>query len=310
MKTKLLAILVACTVGVAFADGYAPGSNYCEQGGTVCTNTGTVNFNSGGTLNIKSGATLNSQSGATFKLGGVTVSATAAELNNLAGADATAADLIKLHDYSGTVTEWNKLDTMTASAAELNALTGAGVSNAEAKILGGYTGSVTELNVLDTLTASAAELNALTGAGVSNAEAKILGGYTGSVTEMNSLDGIATTYTLAAAAESGNVITATVTFKDANAVAVAQRVSSYGFLSGSSTCASELVTAPDTLGPTNGANGYYIDLGAARKGQGLYISDTAGVLIFSVKETGNLSFYLCLAMPTGNVVASAVLDFN
>src|SRR3990170_4598712 len=36
------------------------------------------------------------------------------------------------------------------------------------------------------------------------------------------LDGVATTYSLSAAAESGNVITATVTYKDANAVAVAQ----------------------------------------------------------------------------------------
>jgi hypothetical protein len=72
-----------------------------------------------------------------WEVGGVAVTATAAELNILDGVTATTAEL-------------NIMDGVTATAAELN-------------ILDGVTATAAELNVLDGITASTGELNAITG---------------------------------------------------------------------------------------------------------------------------------------------------
>ncbi len=50
---------------------------------------------------------------------------------------------------------------ITASAAEINALAGAGISNAEATVLGSITADAAEINKLDGMTATKAELNVL-----------------------------------------------------------------------------------------------------------------------------------------------------
>ncbi len=79
-----------------------------------------------------------------FKIGGVAISASAAELNILDGVTASAAEL-------------NILDGVTSSAAELN-------------ILDGVTSSTAELNILDGVTASAAEISTLASSGITNAD--------------------------------------------------------------------------------------------------------------------------------------------
>lgn len=78
----LLALAVGLIAGLAFAQNVL---NYGEQGGarTVI----------GGSLDVVSGGDLDVESGATFKLAGVAVTATAAELNALDANTATAAQL-------------------------------------------------------------------------------------------------------------------------------------------------------------------------------------------------------------------------
>jgi hypothetical protein len=80
---------------------------------------------------------------------------------------------------------------VTATAAELNILDGVTASTAELNILDGVTASTAELNILDGVTASAAELNILDGVTASTAELNILDGVTATASELNVLDGIA-----------------------------------------------------------------------------------------------------------------------
>ncbi len=64
---------------------------------------------------------------------------------------------------TATGAELNILDTVTATAAEINKLAGtaAGLTAAELSILDGVTSTAAELNILDTVTADALELNKL-----------------------------------------------------------------------------------------------------------------------------------------------------
>ena len=93
-----------------------------------------------------------------WKIGGVAVTSTAAELNVLDGVIATTAEL-------------NILDGVTATAAELN-------------ILDGVTSTAAELNILDGVTAVAADLNVIAGAdaaGVTATEVGYLDGVTSAI---------------------------------------------------------------------------------------------------------------------------------
>lgn len=76
-----------------------------------------------------------------WKVGGVAVTSTAAELNLLDGVTATTAEL-------------NILDGVTATAAELNILDGATLSTAELNILDGVTATAAELNFVDGVTSN------------------------------------------------------------------------------------------------------------------------------------------------------------
>jgi hypothetical protein len=91
--------------------------------------------------------------GAGWEVGGVAVTATAAELNILDGVTASTAEI-------------NVLDGVTASTAELNILDGVTATTAELNILDGVTATTAELNVLDGITgiASTAQIQGLTGA--------------------------------------------------------------------------------------------------------------------------------------------------
>ena len=76
-----------------------------------------------------------------WEVGGVAVTATAAELNILDGVTASTAEI-------------NILDGVTASTAELNILDGVTASAAELNILDGATLTVTELNYVDGVTSA------------------------------------------------------------------------------------------------------------------------------------------------------------
>ena len=82
-----------------------------------------------------------------WEVGGVAVTASAAELNLLDGVTASTAEI-------------NILDGVTASTAEINLLDGVTYTLTD---LNSLTASVAELNVLDGITATTAELNVLDG---------------------------------------------------------------------------------------------------------------------------------------------------
>ena len=102
-------------------------------------------------------------SGGLWKVGGVAVTATAAELNILDGVTATAAEL-------------NILDGVTATASELNILHGVTATSAELNILHGVTATATELNYSSGVTS--AIQTQLDNRITSNADDALTGGYT------------------------------------------------------------------------------------------------------------------------------------
>jgi hypothetical protein len=89
-----------------------------------------------------------------WKVGGVAVTSSAAELNKLDGFTGTVDDLNYAKDLRATgvtTAELDVLDGMTASTAELNILDGVTATTAEINKLDGYTGSATELNYAKSL---------------------------------------------------------------------------------------------------------------------------------------------------------------
>jgi hypothetical protein len=81
---------------------------------------------------------------------------------------------------------------VTASAAELNLLDGVTASTAELNILDGVTASTAELNILDGVTASTAELNVLDGITATTAELNVLDGIAGIASQVEAEAGTAT----------------------------------------------------------------------------------------------------------------------
>lgn len=134
-----------------------------------------------------------------FNLGGVAVTATAAELNILDGVTATASELNILDGVTSTTAEINKLDGFTGVAADLNYakdLRATGVTTTEFDKLDGLTSTTAELNKLDGFTGVAADLNYakdLRATGVTTTEFDKLDGLTASTAELNKLDGVTMT---------------------------------------------------------------------------------------------------------------------
>lgn len=77
-----------------------------------------------------------------FKIDGVTVTATAAELNNLDGVTATGAELNILDGATVTTAELNILDGVTATTAEINLLDGVTATTAELNYIDGVTSNI------------------------------------------------------------------------------------------------------------------------------------------------------------------------
>jgi hypothetical protein len=116
-----------------------------------------------------------------FKLGGTTVTSTAAELNILDGVTSTAAEL-------------NILDGVTSTTAELNILDGVTSTTAELNILDGVTSTATELNLVDGSTAGTvvnSKAVVYGSSGEVNATTLQIGGssITATAGELNLLDG-------------------------------------------------------------------------------------------------------------------------
>ena len=131
-----------------------------------------------------------------FKLGGVAVTSTAAELNILDGVTATASELNILDGVTATATEINKLDGFTGDYLDLNYakdLRATGVTATEFDKLDGLTATTAELNKLDGFTGAAADLNyaaSLKATGVTATEFDTLDGITASTAELNKMDGV------------------------------------------------------------------------------------------------------------------------
>ena len=134
-----------------------------------------------------------------LQIGGVAVTATAAEINILDGVTATASELNILDGVTSTAAEINTLDGFTGTVADLNyakALNATGVTAAEFNVLDGITATTTELNKLDGFTGVVADLNYakdLRATGVTASEFDTLDGITASTAELNKLDGVTMT---------------------------------------------------------------------------------------------------------------------
>jgi hypothetical protein len=114
-----------------------------------------------------------------WKVGGVAVTSSAAELNKLDGFTGTVDDLNYAKDLRATgvtTAELDVLDGMTASTAELNILDGVTATTAEINKLDGFTGTVTDLNYAKDLRAT----------GVTSTEFDYLDGVTSAIqTQLN-----------------------------------------------------------------------------------------------------------------------------
>tara|TARA_R100000773_G_scaffold7545_2_gene7470 strand:+ start:574 stop:3609 length:3036 start_codon:yes stop_codon:yes gene_type:complete len=142
--------------------------------GSTITITGNTTFADGSfNFNIASHDGSNG-----LQLGGVLVTATAAELNIMDGVTATTSELNILDGVTATATELNIIDGVTATTAELNIMDGVTANTSELNIMDGVTATTSELNIMDGVTSTTAELN-------------ILDGVTSTTSEINLLDGSA-----------------------------------------------------------------------------------------------------------------------
>jgi hypothetical protein len=95
-----------------------------------------------------------------WEVGGVAVTASAAELNLLDGVTASTAELNILDGVTASTAEINLLDGVTYTLTDLNSLT---ASIAELNVLDGITATTAELNVLDGIAGIASQVEAEAG---------------------------------------------------------------------------------------------------------------------------------------------------
>jgi len=125
------------------------GASEDSWGGKLNDNFDTLDDLLDGTTAIQPNLTAGS-----WKVGGVAVSSTAAELNVLDGVTATTAELNILDGVTSTAAELNILDGVTSTAAELNLLDGVTATTDEINYLGGVTSAIqTQIDAKTTLAA-------------------------------------------------------------------------------------------------------------------------------------------------------------
>lgn len=156
-----------------------PGASEDTWGVKINTNLDSIDDLLDGTTAIKPNLTASQ-----WKVGGVAVTSTAAELNLLDGVTATTAELNILDGVTATTAEINILDGVTATAAEINLLDGVTATTAELNILDGVTATAAEINKLDGFTGIVDDLNYakdLRATGVTATEFDYLDGVTSSI---------------------------------------------------------------------------------------------------------------------------------
>lgn len=131
-----------------------PGASEDTWGIKINTNLDSLDDLLDGTTAIKPNLTASQ-----WKVGGVAVTSTAAELNLLDGVTATTAEINILDGVTATTAEINILDGVTATAAEINLLDGVTATTAELNILDGVTATAAEINKLDGFTGIVDDLN-------------------------------------------------------------------------------------------------------------------------------------------------------
>ena len=157
--------------------------------GSTITITGNTTFADGAyNFNIASHDGSNG-----LQLGGVLVTATAAELNIMDGVTATTSELNIMDGVTATTAELNIMDGVTATATELNIMDGVTATTSELNILDGVTATATELNIIDGVTATTAELNIMDGVTATTSELNIMDGVTATTAELNIMDGVTST---------------------------------------------------------------------------------------------------------------------
>ena len=157
--------------------------------GSTITITGNTTFADGSfNFNIASHDGSNG-----LQLGGVLVTATAAELNIMDGVTATTSELNIMDGVTATTAELNIMDGVTATATELNIMDGVTATTSELNILDGVTATATELNIIDGVTATTAELNIMDGVTATTSELNIMDGVTATTSELNIMDGVTST---------------------------------------------------------------------------------------------------------------------
>lgn len=306
------------------ADATYSAGVYHKAGGDeeVVASGGQITVESGGELEVESGGILDVESGGYFKLAGTAVTATATEINKVAGvtagtvtaSKAVVVDANKHIDTLGISASGLKIGTsgsetaVTATGAELNfvASVTAGTASASKAAVLGTNKNLDEFHTAalylgagagTLVTATAANLNAVPTA-------------TGTGTEIDAMTknvySSASTITLGA----GGAVTqaAAIQLKDAdgNAIAAVQKIRVY--------------VSDDAAGATpatSGCNGAVtVSVGATLKVQTAkldwdLVTDANGAVTLTFDNTGgggNYTKYVVVVLPNGKVLVSAALN--
>lgn len=214
-------------------------------------------------------------------------------------------DEIRVDDLK-VIKRWSVLGTqITATAAEINAaLGGITAGFAELNILDGALLDVTELNILNGLLVSTGELNILNGAVLDVNELNLLNGVLATTAELNLVDNQVAGATIVVSSETSNDVTIDIQFTDAEGNDMATPVAVPWYLADDVAGLDPATAAPDG-GVVIGTDGALIE--SVDNLSGLIISEADGDVDLISTDSGTLTKYLVLVMPTGALVISGAI---